>query len=153
MFTKKTLKKVTAVSAALVLAFGAAACNRDSGDSGSGGGDNSVTLALSTRTNPFFVQLQEGAQKKADELGIKLNIQDASDDAAKQNDQLNNAATTGSKVVIVNPTDSDAVVAAVQALNNANIPVVAVDRSASGGTVDSFIASDNVTGGKQAAKF
>ena len=151
MFTKKTLKKVTAVSAALVLAFGAAACNRDSGDSGSGGGDNSVTLALSTRTNPFFVQLQEGAQKKADELGIKLNIQDASDDAAKQNDQLNNAATTGSKVVIVNPTDSDAVVAAVQALNNANIPVVAVDRSASGGTVDSFIASDNVAGGKQAA--
>ena len=151
MFTKKTLKKVTAVSAALVLAFGAAACNRDSGDSGSGGSDNSVTLALSTRTNPFFVQLQEGAQKKADELGIKLNIQDASDDAAKQNDQLNNAATTGSKVVIVNPTDSDAVVAAVQALNNANIPVVAVDRSASGGTVDSFIASDNVAGGKQAA--
>ena len=84
-------------------------------------------------------------------MGIKLNIQDASDDAAKQNDQLNNAATTGSKVVIVNPTDSDAVVAAVQALNNANIPVVAVDRSASGGTVDSFIASDNVAGGKQAA--
>lgn len=140
------LKKTLAVAAATVLAFGAVACNRDSAATGS------VTLALSTQSNPFFVQLRDGAQKKADEMGVSLNVQDASNDASVQVNQLNNAATSGANVVIVNPTDSDAVVPAVEALNKANIPVVAVDRSASGGTVDSFIASDNVAGGKQAAE-
>ena len=53
--------------------------------------------------------------------------------------------------MIVNPTDSDAVVPAVEALNNASIPVIAVDRSSNGGDVASFISSDNVAGGKQAA--
>lgn len=70
---------------------------------------------------------------------------------ATQIDQLNNAQTSGAQVVIVNPTDSDAVVPAVKALNSADIPVVAVDRSANGGDVASFVASDNVAGGKQAA--
>ncbi|MDO5075758.1 D-ribose ABC transporter substrate-binding protein [Corynebacterium sp.] len=140
------LKKTLAVAAATVLAFGAVACNRDSAATGS------VTLALSTQSNPFFVQLRDGAQKKADEMGVSLNVQDASNDASVQVNQLNNAATSGANVVIVNPTDSDAVVPAVEALNKANVPVVAVDRSASGGTVDSFIASDNVAGGKQAAE-
>ncbi|AKK09369.1 D-ribose ABC transporter substrate-binding protein [Corynebacterium testudinoris] len=142
------LRKSVAVVASLSLAFSLAACNRDSAGEG---GSGSVTLALSTQTNPFFVQVRDGAQAKADELGINLNIQDASDDPSTQTNQLNNAASSGAEVVIVNPTDSDAVVPAVQALNNADIPVIAVDRSANGGDIASFIASDNVAGGKQAA--
>ena len=138
-------RKSLAIVASVSLAMGLAACNRDSA------GDGSVTLALSTQTNPFFVQLRDGAQAKADELGITLNIQDASDDASTQINQLNNAASSGADVVIVNPTDSDAVVPAVEALNNADIPVIAVDRSSNGGEVASFIASDNVAGGRQAA--
>lgn len=139
-------RKTTAVITAAAMALSLTACNRDS----AGGGGN-VTLALSTQTNPFFVQVRDGAQEKADELGINLNIQDASDDAATQTNQLNNAATSGAQVVIVNPTDSDAVVPAVESLNKANIPVIAVDRSSNGGDVASFVASDNVAGGEQAA--
>lgn len=138
-------RKATAIVAAAAMTLSLSACNRDSADEGS------VTLALSTQTNPFFVQLRDGAQEKADELGIALNVQDASDDAATQIDQLNNAITSGTDAVIVNPTDSDAVVPAVEALNNASIPVIAVDRSSNGGDVASFISSDNVAGGKQAA--
>ena len=138
-------RKATAIVAAAAMTLSLSACNRDSADEGS------VTLALSTQTNPFFVQLRDGAQDKADELGIALNVQDASDDAATQIDQLNNAITSGTDAVIVNPTDSDAVVPAVEALNNASIPVIAVDRSSNGGDVASFISSDNVAGGKQAA--
>lgn len=146
MSAKNIFRKSTAVIAAAAMALSLTACNRDS--AGEGG---SVTLALSTQTNPFFVQVRDGAQAKADELGINLNVQDASDDAATQTNQLNNAATSGAQVVIVNPTDSDAVVPAVEALNAANIPVIAVDRSSNGGEVASFIASDNVAGGEQAA--
>ncbi|MCQ9334153.1 D-ribose ABC transporter substrate-binding protein [Corynebacterium phoceense] len=140
-------RKSLAVVSISAVALGAAACNR--GESGS---SDSVTLALSTQTNPFFVELRDGAQAKADELGIKLDIQDAYDDASKQADQLKNAETSGAGVVIVNPTDSDAVGSAVQALNSANIPVITVDRSSNSGEVASYVASDNVAGGKQAAE-
>lgn len=138
-------RKATALVTAAAMTLSLTACNRDSA------GEGAVTLALSTQTNPFFVQLRDGAQEKADELGIDLNVQDASDDAATQIDQLNNSITSGTDAVIVNPTDSDAVVPAVEALNNADIPVIAFDRSSNGGDVASFISSDNVAGGKQAA--
>ncbi|MGO2828373.1 MAG: substrate-binding domain-containing protein [Corynebacterium casei] len=144
-----TARKALAITSVAALSFTAVACNR--GESSEGSGD-SVTLALSTQTNPFFVELRDGAQAKADELGIELDIQDASDDAATQTDQLRNAETSGADVVIVNPTDSDAVGSAVQSLNNADIPVIAVDRSSNSGEVASFVVSDNVAGGKQAAE-
>ncbi|MEJ5927387.1 D-ribose ABC transporter substrate-binding protein [Corynebacterium sp. H128] len=139
-------RKSLAIASIFALSFSMTACNRGEA------GQDSVTLALSTQSNPFFVELRDGAQKKADELGVKLSIQDASDDASTQADQLKNAETSGSGVVIVNPTDSDAVVPSVKSLNNAKIPVIAVDRSASEGEIASFIASDNVAGGKQAAE-
>ncbi|EEG27777.1 sugar-binding domain protein [Corynebacterium matruchotii ATCC 33806] len=99
-----------------------------------------------------MVKMREGAQKKADELGLTINFQDASDDSATQANQLANAAATGAGAVIVNPTDSDAMAPAVKQLTDAKIPVVAVDRAVNNAEVSSYIASDNVGGGKQAAK-
>ena len=52
----------------------------------------------------------------------------------------------------MNPTDSDAMASAVQQLVDEKIPVVAVDRAVNNANVASYIASDNETGGKQAAK-
>ncbi|QTH58524.1 D-ribose ABC transporter substrate-binding protein [Corynebacterium hindlerae] len=139
-------RKTLAIASVLALSLSVTACNR--GESGA----ESVTLALSTQSNPFFVELRDGAQHKADELGVKLSIQDASDDASTQADQLKNAETSGAGVVIVNPTDSNAVGPAVKSLNNAKIPVIAVDRSSNEGEIASYIASDNIAGGKQAAE-
>lgn len=143
--TRTLVRKSLAVASVAALTLSVAACNRSEAAS-----DN-VTLALSTQTNPFFVELRDGAQEKADDLGINLDVQDASDDASTQTNQLKNAETSGAGVVIVNPTDSDAVGSAVQSLNAADIPVVAVDRSSNAGELASFVASDNVAGGEQAA--
>ena len=154
MFT--SWKKTVAAGAVLALALaGTTACNRGT-DAAPGATSSAstgrVVMALSTQTNPFFVQLRDGAQQKAKELGVTLEVQDASDDPATQANQLNNAQTSGAKVVIVNPTDSDAVTPAVKALNTAGIPVIAVDRGVNNAQVASFISSDNVAGGKQAAE-
>ncbi|MEA5155252.1 D-ribose ABC transporter substrate-binding protein [Raineyella sp.] len=153
MFT--SWKKALAVGAVLALSVGGtAACNRGTQSApgaGTGASSGKVVLALSTQTNPFFIQLRDGATAKAKELGVQLDVQDASDDPATQVNQLNNAVTAGAKVVIVNPTDSDAVTPAVKALNTAKIPVIAVDRGVNNAQVASFISSDNVAGGKQAA--
>lgn len=150
MFT--SWKKTVAAGAVMALALaGTTACNRGT-EPGAEGEGGRVVLAVSTLSNPFFVQLRDGAQEKADELGIELEVQDAGDDPATQANQLNNAQTSGADVVIVNPTDSDAVSPAVQSLNSADIPVIAVDRGVNDGEVASFISSDNVAGGRQAAE-
>ncbi len=110
-------------------------------------------LSLSTLNNPFFVTLQEGAQKAAGELGVELIVVDAQDDPAKEATNLEDLIQRGVDALLINPTDADAVVPSVQKANEAGIPVLTVDRSASGGEVVSHIASDNVAGGRMAAEF
>lgn len=141
-----------ALTAAAAAGITLSACNRGGDESAGGGGGERITLAVSTQTNPFFVQLVEGARAEAEAQGLTLDVQDASDDSARQADQLANAITQGSSLVIVNPTDSDAVAPSVEALNNAGIPVIAVDRNSSGGELASYVASDNIAGGTQAAE-
>jgi len=120
------------------------------GASPGGGGSKTVGLALSTLNNPFFVTLRDGAQAKAQELGLTLEVADGQDDLAKQVSQVEDFITKKVAVIIINPVDSDGIVAAVQKANSANIKVITVDRAANGGTVASHIASDNVAGAKAA---
>ena len=154
MFSTKLRKTLAVIASATLLCTSLTACNRDSGGNNAAGdsANKSITFALSTQANSFMVKMREGAQKKADELGLTINFQDASDDSATQANQLANAAATGAGAVIVNPTDSDAMAPAVKQLTDAKIPVVAVDRAVNNAQVSSYIASDNVGGGKQAAK-
>jgi ribose transport system substrate-binding protein len=134
-------------AAALVLA----ACQGASPTpTASGGGSQTVGLALSTLNNPFFVTLRDGAQAKADELGVTLEVADGQDDLAKQVSQVEDFITKQVAVIIINPVDSDGIVPAVAKANDAGIPVITVDRAANGGTVASHIASDNVAGAKAA---
>ncbi len=59
----------------------------------------------------------------------------------------------GIKLMLINPTDSEAVGNAIIMANKANIPVIALDHSASKGNVISYIASDSRLGAKMAADF
>jgi ribose transport system substrate-binding protein len=110
-------------------------------------------LSLSTLNNPFFVTLRDGAQAAADAAGVKLVVVDAQDDPAKEATNMEDLIQQGVSVIMVNPTDADAVVPSIQKANEAGIPVFTIDRGASGGTVVSHIASDNVAGGMLAGQF
>lgn len=117
------------------------------------GGDYTLGLVISTLNNPFFVTLRDGAQAAADEAGAELTIVDAQDDSARMVSGIEDLINQGVDAIIINPTDSDAVVPAIQTANAAGIPVFTVDRGANGGEVVSHIASDNVAGGRMAAEF
>lgn len=114
--------------------------------------DRKVGLSLSTLNNPFYVQLKAGAQAEAKKLGVDLTVTDAQNDASQQANQLQNFTSSGLGTIIVNPVDSDAVAPAARAVNKSGIPLVAVDRSVNNADTASLVASDNVTGGKLAAK-
>ncbi|HZD55685.1 MAG TPA: ribose ABC transporter substrate-binding protein RbsB [Anaerolineales bacterium] len=116
-------------------------------------GEITLGLALSTLNNPFFVTLRDGAQKEADAEGVTLIVADGQNDPAKQASQIEDFISKNVSAILLNPTDANAVVPAVEKANAANIPVLTIDRSAAGGQIVSHIASDNVAGGKMAADF
>jgi ABC-type sugar transport system substrate-binding protein len=146
-------KRITVLGVLILAALAtvvAVGCQRGGGG-GEGGGPR-IGLSISTLNNPFFVTLRNGAQQAANKEGAKLIIADAQDDAATQQDDVQNFVTQQVDAILINPVDSEAVVPAVQAANQANIPVIALDRGASGGKLETLIASDNVEGGRMAAK-
>ncbi|MFC8228148.1 substrate-binding domain-containing protein [Streptomyces sp. NPDC057287] len=120
--------------------------------SGSTADTTKVGMSLSTLNNPFFVQMKEGAQEEAKTAGVDLTVTDAQNDASQQANQLENFTSSGVDSVIVNPVDSDAVGPGVRGANEAGIPVVAADRGVNKAETATLVASDNVAGGRLAAK-
>ena len=115
--------------------------------------DGTVGLSVSTLNNPFFVSLRDGAQATADELGLELIVVDAQDSVSKQVSDIEDLVTRGIDVLVVNPTDSDAVVPAVRGAIDAGIPIVAVDRGVNNVDLAYYVVSDNVAGGALAGGF
>lgn len=114
---------------------------------------DTIALVVSTLNNPFFVSLKDGAQKEADKLGYTLVVLDSQNNPAKELANVQDLTVRGTKLLLINPTDSDAVGNAVKMANQANIPVITLDRVANQGQVVSHIASDNVAGGKMAGDY
>lgn len=112
-----------------------------------------IGMVISTQDNPFFVTLKEGAEKKAKELGDEIIVLDSQNDPSKELSNTEDLIVKGVDVLLINPTDSDAVVSSVKAANRSKIPVVTLDRGANGGKVEVHIASDNVAGGKMAGNY
>lgn len=157
----KNFKKLLALSLIVLFAFGIlTGCGGNTANSNGGSETPSQTeskgkigLVISTLNNPFFVTLKEGAEEKAAQLGYELVVLDSQDDSSRELSNVEDVLQQGIDVLLINPVDSDAVVNAVKLANDKNIPVITLDRSASGGDVKVHIASDNVVGGKMAAEF
>ncbi|WP_243388139.1 ribose ABC transporter substrate-binding protein RbsB [Bacillus kexueae] len=153
---KKKLSIIASLFMAILLLVG---CSLENGadnketDSSNDDGEMKVGLSISTLNNPFFVTLKEGAEQAGEKEGVELIVVDAQNDSAKQINDIEDLIQQNVDVILVNPTDSSAITAAIESANQANIPVITVDRSAEGGEVVSHIASDNVEGGKMAGEY
>lgn len=117
------------------------------------GESKKIGLIVSTLNNPFFVDLKKGVEQEAEKLGYEVVVLDSQNDPAKEVSNMEDITVKNVDLVLLNPVDSDSAVASVMIANNANLPVMTVDRVANGGTVISHIASDNIAGGDMAAKF
>ena len=112
-----------------------------------------IGLVVSTQNNPFFVTLKEGAESKAKELGHELIVLDSQNDPSKELGNVEDLLIRGIDVLLINPTDSDAVASSVRAANRSKVPVVTLDRAANKGKVIAHVASDNVLGGEMAGNY
>lgn len=138
-----------------LLAVGLIACSKQGPDMR---GESSpmaptIGLSISTLNNPFFVSLRDGAAAEAKAKGLKLITVNAEDDPAKQIAGVEDLIQKRIKVLLINPTDSDAVANVVKEARAAGIKVISLDRRVHGAEVSAHVGSDNAIGGKMAAEF
>ena len=148
------MKKFLAILVSLALVFALVACDPMDKPGENGADDKTVGLIVSTLNNPFFVDLRDGVEDEADRIGgIDVVVLDSQDDSTRELSNMEDLITQGVDLILINPTDSDAVGEAIAKANEADIPVITLDRSASSGDVITHIASDNVAGGKLAGEY
>jgi len=114
-------------------------------------GDITIGFSLSTLNNAFFVAMKQGIEQGCEEQGVKLVQTNANGDIAQQAAQMEDLIQQGVDALIVNPIDSDAIVASEEKAVAAGIPVIYCDRGSNGDGYTAFIATDNVAMGALAA--
>jgi ribose transport system substrate-binding protein len=121
-----------------------------------------VALVMKTLNNPFFVDMQKGAESAAKKLGVNLVVQAAERevDVEKQMQIIENLIQRKVRVICVTPSGSKEIVPAVVKANAAKIPVIVVDTRVdakaleeASGRIAAFIGSDNFEGGKIAGEY
>ncbi len=95
----------------------------------------------------FFTQMNEGAQAKADELGVELVIFNANNDPAAQNNAVETYIAQGVDGLVVVAIDVNGIMPAVEQAAEAGIPVVAVDAILPDGPQIAQVGVDNAAAG------
>lgn len=146
------MRRMTVLIVSLMLVFAGPLFASGQAEDGEDADGLTLGLSVSTLNNPFFVTLRDGAEAAAEELDVELVVVDSQDDSARESSNVQDLIQRGVDALLINPTDSDAVVPSVQRANEQDIPVFTIDRGSEGGEVVSHIASDNVAGGEMAAE-
>jgi ABC-type sugar transport system substrate-binding protein len=131
----------------LLAALAAAACARDDR-----GGRKLVGVTLLTQTHDFFKELERAVREEAARRGLELIVVSCEMDPAKQASQIEDFVAQRVSAILAAPCDSSAIIANFAGADSAGIPVFTVDIAARGGRVVSHVASDNVQGGRLAAR-
>ena len=140
-----------AAAGAGVIALGG--CGGGSGGGNSGGGKYKMTLIQGVAGDEFYISMECGAKSKAKELGVDLNVQGPDEfDPSAQTPILNAAVQAGPDAILIAPTDKTAMIGPIQSAANQDIAIFTVDTFVEKDIALSNISSDNVEGGKQAAK-
>lgn len=111
-------------------------------------------LSFPTLANAWFTFLDDSVKAKAKDLGVEVISLDSNNEVSRQISVVEDMISRGVAGLLLVPTETEAIVPAVEKLNEAKIPVVTVDRRLAHGTgIVAHIGADNVTGGKHAAEF
>ncbi len=127
--------------------------------------DQKYTIALipGLTTDAFYITMQKGAQAAADALGVELVFQGAPDfNPVTQVPVLDAVIARAPSAILIAPTDKTQLIEPLRKAFDAGIPVITVDTfigtgiyQTGAGDADfplSYIASDNVLGGRIAAR-
>ena len=126
--------------------------------SGCGGAqdDGGTTIAVIPKgtSHVFWQSIHAGAERAADELGVAIIWRGPlrEDDRSAQISEVEGFITRGVDGIVLAPLDDTALVAPVADAVRSGIPVVVIDSGLKGDDYVSFVATDNVEGGRLAGE-
>jgi ribose transport system substrate-binding protein len=142
----------------VAIALAATACGGDDQGGGGGGGGTQqykLTLIQGVKGDQFYVTMQCGAQEAATAAGATLEVAAPDEfDAALQTPVVNAVVAKKPDAILVAPTDTKAMIPPLTQAKAAGIKLVFVDTTTENGAelAESEIASDNLEGGREAAR-
>jgi len=110
-----------------------------------------IGLITKTETNPFFVKMREGAQQKAQELGVTLITAAGKYDGDNDGQvaAIENLIAAGAKGFAIVPSDSKAIVPTIQKARDAGLKVIVLDTPLDPmNAADATFATDNRKAGQ-----
>lgn len=100
----------------------------------------------------FMANVVKGVETAAADNGVKITVQDAEFDTAKQLQQVENFINAGMDAVVVKPVDSDACEPMKNACAEAGIPFIVVNSQSNAGS-DVYVGSDHTYSGQLQGEF
>jgi fructose transport system substrate-binding protein len=113
-------------------------------------------LITKTDTNPFFVKMKEGAEAKAEELGIELKsfAGKIDGDHETQVAAIETCIADGAKGILLTASDTSSIVSSVQQARDAGLLVIALDTPLNPiDAADATFATDNFLAGELIGKW
>lgn len=131
-----------------------AACNTSSSNENQSGDAKKIVVGVTmlSMQNEFVVSVHDEIEKKAEELGVELVVNDAQRSALKQVEQVESFIAQKVNAIILNPCEVEASSPAVQKALAANIPIINVNSSTSA-TPTAFVGSDDTEAGRIAMRY
>ncbi|HEY0695518.1 MAG TPA: sugar ABC transporter substrate-binding protein [Kribbella sp.] len=133
------------------------ACSTSDGSNDSDA-DGSKTIAVSLYTEgiPYYQLMKEGMETAADERGLTVTFSSANSEPQAQFDQIENAILRQPDGLVVVPIDSEAMLPAITAANQADIPVLTTGNNLSedGQSLQrTFVGHDHTETGRVKAEY
>ncbi|MFO0013236.1 MAG: substrate-binding domain-containing protein [Planctomycetota bacterium] len=112
-----------------------------------------IGLSILTSSNPFFIDIADAMKQSAAKAGYEVIVVSGDIDPNKQQNQVKDFIVQKVAAIVLTPCDSRAVGTAIQEANEAGIPVFTADIAsiAANAKVVTHVATDNYSGGRQAA--
>jgi ABC-type sugar transport system substrate-binding protein len=116
--------------------------------------DFTMGYSVGFLTDPFQAIQVDLTMTAAKAAGLKtLPVANANGDAGKQISDFRNLIAQGAQGIIVVPTDSDAIVPALEFASSKKVPVVAIDIGPAGGKAAMIVRANNLRMGEDACKW
>jgi ribose transport system substrate-binding protein len=136
----------------LALALAMASASACGGAPAQTGGKLTIAVIPKGTAHVFWQSVHAGAEKAAREAGAEVIWRGPSreDDRAAQVSEVEGFVTRGISGIVLAPLDDTALVAPVSDAARNRIPVVIIDSALKGNDYVSFVATDNLKGGRMA---
>ncbi len=146
------MRNALAVGFVSILLLMSASCRQNQGDPNKTS-KGKIGISVLTMTNPFFKEIADVFKAEMERHRYEVIVVDGEKDLAKQRNQVQDFLVQKVSAIVLCPCKSKGIGSAIRQANEAGIPVFTADIACldEDARVVTHVATDNYTGGKQAA--